>query len=56
MSWEIASMNQVTSMSRPKFLPDNFMDCMTDNGPTQCNEPIWIHGSPGDLVRSSSSN
>jgi len=29
-------------------------DCMTDNGPTQCNEPIWIHGSPGDLVRSSS--
>jgi len=25
MSWEIASMNQVTSMSRPKFLPDNFI-------------------------------
>ena len=31
-------------------------DCMTDNGPTQCNEPIWIHGSPGDLVHSNSSN
>jgi hypothetical protein len=30
--------------------------CMTDNGPTQCNESIWIHGSPGDLVRSNSSN
>jgi len=27
-------------------------DCMTDNGPTQCNEPICIHGSPGDLVHS----
>jgi hypothetical protein len=31
-------------------------DCMTDNGPTQCGEPIWIHGSPGDLVHSNSSN
>jgi hypothetical protein len=30
--------------------------CMTDNGPTQCNEAIWIHGSPGDLVRSNGSN
>jgi hypothetical protein len=25
--------------------------CMTDNGPTECCEPMWIYGSPGELVR-----
>ena len=31
-------------------------DCMIDNGPTRCSGPVWIHGSPGDLVHGSGSN
>jgi hypothetical protein len=25
--------------------------CMTDHGPSQCGEPMWIYGSPGALTR-----
>ena len=25
--------------------------CMTDHGPSQCDEPMWIYGSPGTLRR-----
>jgi hypothetical protein len=25
--------------------------CMTDQGPTQCNQPMWVYGSPGALSR-----
>jgi hypothetical protein len=25
--------------------------CMTDHGPTQCDEPMWIYGSRGALAR-----
>jgi hypothetical protein len=25
--------------------------CMTDHGPSQCDEPMWIYGSRGALVR-----
>jgi hypothetical protein len=24
---------------------------MTDHGPSQCGEPMWIYGSPGALAR-----
>jgi len=25
--------------------------CMSDQGPRQCNEPMWVYGSPGALAR-----
>ena len=25
--------------------------CMTDQGPSQCGEPMWIYGSRGALAR-----
>jgi hypothetical protein len=25
--------------------------CMTDHGPSQCGEPMWVYGSPGALAR-----
>jgi hypothetical protein len=25
--------------------------CMTDHGPSQCDEPMWVYGSPGALRR-----
>ena len=25
--------------------------CMTDHGPSQCDEPMWVYGSPGRLSR-----
>ena len=25
--------------------------CMTDHGPSQCDQPMWIYGSPGALAR-----
>ncbi|MEA3134386.1 MAG: hypothetical protein QOG17_2232 [Gammaproteobacteria bacterium] len=25
--------------------------CMTDHGPSQCVEPMWVYGSPGALRR-----
>jgi hypothetical protein len=25
--------------------------CMTDHGPSNCGEPMWVYGSPGALAR-----
>jgi hypothetical protein len=25
--------------------------CMTDHGPSECDEPMWVYGSPGRLAR-----
>jgi hypothetical protein len=25
--------------------------CMTDHGPSQCDEPMWVYGSSGTLAR-----
>jgi hypothetical protein len=25
--------------------------CMTDHGPSQCGEPMWVYGSPRTLER-----
>ena len=25
--------------------------CMTDHGPSQCDEPMWIYGSPREVAR-----
>ena len=25
--------------------------CMTDHGPSQCDEPMWVYGSPSEVAR-----
>ena len=25
--------------------------CTTDQGPSQCGEPMWVYGSPGKIAR-----
>jgi hypothetical protein len=25
--------------------------CMTDHGPSQCDEPMWVYGSPATTAR-----
>jgi hypothetical protein len=25
--------------------------CMTDHGPSQCDEPMWVYGSPSAFTR-----
>ena len=25
--------------------------CMTDQGPSECGEPMWIYGSPSEIAR-----
>jgi hypothetical protein len=25
--------------------------CMTDHGPSQCDEPMWVYGSPDRVAR-----
>jgi hypothetical protein len=25
--------------------------CMTDHGPSECGEPMWIYGSRGEIAR-----
>jgi hypothetical protein len=25
--------------------------CMTDHGSSQCDEPMWVYGSPGAIAR-----
>ena len=25
--------------------------CMTDHGPSQCDEPMWVYGSPRAIAR-----
>jgi hypothetical protein len=25
--------------------------CMTDHGPSQCDEPMWVYGSPVGIAR-----
>jgi hypothetical protein len=25
--------------------------CMTDHGPSECGEPMWIHGSRSEIAR-----
>jgi hypothetical protein len=25
--------------------------CMTDHGPSECGEPMWVYGTPDELAR-----
>jgi hypothetical protein len=39
------------SAGREVAAPPSSDACMTDHGPSQCGEPMWIYGSRGRLER-----
>ncbi len=42
---------QTHETGREVAAPPSSAACMTDHGPSQCDEPMWIYGSPGALAR-----
>jgi hypothetical protein len=40
-----------TEEGREVAAPSWSAACMTDHGPTQCDEPMWVYGSSGALTR-----
>jgi hypothetical protein len=35
---------------REVAVPPSSAACMTDHGPSQCDELMWVYGSPGSLT------
>jgi hypothetical protein len=40
-----------TEEGREVAAPSWSAACMTDQGPTQCGQPMWVYGSPRALSR-----
>jgi hypothetical protein len=46
---------QATRLSAPGIVgrqvaaPPWSAACMSDHGPTECNEPMWVYGSPAEV-------
>jgi hypothetical protein len=41
----------VSEEGREVAAPSWSAACMTDQGPSQCGEPMWVYGSPGAVER-----
>ena len=39
------------SEGREVAAPPSSAACMNDHGPTECDEPMWVYGSPRALSR-----
>jgi hypothetical protein len=48
---ENTAMPQAYETGREVAAPPSSAACMTDHGPSQCDEPMWIYGSPSALAR-----
>jgi hypothetical protein len=48
---ENTTMPQGYETGREVAAPPSSAACMTDHGPSQCDEPMWIYGSPSALAR-----
>ena len=42
---------QAYETGREVAAPPSSAACMTDQGPSQCGEPMWVYGSPHALGR-----
>ena len=52
LSTLIAAQPQANGIEgREVTAPPSSAACMTDQGPSQCGEPMWIYGSRGALAR-----
>jgi hypothetical protein len=46
-----AQSQMIGSEGREVAAPPWSAACMTDHGPTECDEPMWVYGSPRALSR-----
>jgi hypothetical protein len=45
------ALQQAYETGREVAAPSWSAACMTDHGPSQCDEPMWVYGSPQALTR-----
>jgi hypothetical protein len=48
---ESTALPQAYETGREVAAPSWSAACMTDHGPSQCGEPMWVYGSPGAVAR-----
>jgi hypothetical protein len=48
---ESTALPQAYETGREVAAPSWSAACMTDQGPRQCGEPMWVYGSPHALAR-----
>ncbi len=48
---ESTGLPQAYETGREVAAPSWSAACMTDHGPSQCDEPMWVYGSPQRLSR-----
>jgi hypothetical protein len=48
---ERTALPQTYETGREVTAPPWSAACMTDHGPSQCDEPMWVYGSPSALTR-----
>ncbi len=48
---ESTALPQAYETGREVAAPSWSAACMTDHGPSQCDEPMWVYGSPQRLSR-----
>jgi hypothetical protein len=45
------SIQSNVQVGREVEAPPSSAACMTDHGPSQCDEPMWVYGSPARVSR-----
>jgi hypothetical protein len=48
---ESSALPQAYETGREVAAPPSSAACMTDHGPSQCDEPMWVYGSPAAVAR-----
>ena len=48
---ESTALPQAYETGREVAAPPWSAACMTDHGPSQCDEPMWVYGSPAAVAR-----
>jgi hypothetical protein len=48
---ESTALPQAYETGREVAAPSWSAACMTDHGPSQCGEPMWVYGSPAAVAR-----
>jgi hypothetical protein len=48
---ESTALPQAYETGREVAAPSWSAACMTDHGPSQCGEPMWVYGNPAAVAR-----
>ena len=48
---ESIALPQTHETGREVAAPPSSAACMTDHGPSECGEPMWIYGNRSDIAR-----